>query len=287
MKNIIFHFIYISISGFIGYQYYSSSKDDAQLLSEIDRTLAIDSEQIQKSMYSIEKGVKGNVDAQPKYVSYLDILQEVNPKTESIYKWIVYQKNNIKDLNHADVRDSMSVLSQNTLNSIANLDLRDSFIRESHLLKALNDARYWQHFKDNPKNILTDLQNKITLDQLMIANYCLTKSSEKVEINFEGWRIAVAPKKAIYYEGEDFEGEIRRIAYSKSPNGTTFTANGKTLAIKEGIAQYKAKATNIGKQTVHATATITNPFTGNTQTVHGQLIYEVLPKCSRDCDKNP
>jgi hypothetical protein len=285
MKNIVFHVIYISILGFIGYQYYSSSKVDTLLLSEIDKTLTIDSEQVQKCMFGIERGVKMNVDAQPKYVSYLDILQEVNSKTESIYKWIVYQKNNIKDLRHADVRDSMSVLSQNILKSIANLDLRDSFKRESHLLKALNDARYWRHFKDNPKNILTDLKNKITLDQLMIANYCLTKSSEKVEINFDGWRIAVAPKKAIYYEGEDFEGEIRRIAYSKSPKGTTFTANCKALAIKEGIAQYKVKATNIGEQTVHATATITNPFTGNTETVHLELKYEVLPKCSRDCAK--
>jgi hypothetical protein len=286
MKNILFHVFYISILGFIGYQYYSSSKDDAQLLSEIDRTLAIDSDQVQKCMYGIEKGVKRNVDAQPKYVSYLDILQEVNPKTESIYNWIVYQKNNIKDLKHTDMRDSMSILSQNILKCIANLDFRDSFRRESRLLKVLNDARYWQHFNDNPKNILTDLRNKITLDQLMIGNYCLTKSSEKVDINFEGWRIAVAPKKAVYYEGEDFEGEIRRIAYSKSPNGTTFSANGKALAIKEGIAQYKAKATNIGKQTVHATATIKNPFTGNTQTVKGELKYEVLPKCSRDCAKN-
>jgi hypothetical protein len=287
MKNIIFHVIYISILGFIGYQYYSSSKVDTLLLSEIDKTLTIDSEQVQKSMFGIERGVKMNVNAQPKYVSHLDILQEVNPKTESIYKWIVYQKNNIKDLKHADVRDSMSVLSQNILKSIANLDLRDSFKRESHLLKVINDARYWQHFKDFPKNILTDLQNKIVLDQLMIGNYCLTKSSEKVDINFEGWRIAVAPKKAIYYEGEDFEGEIYKLAYSKSVKGIIFSANGKALSIEKGIAQYKVKATNVGEQTVHATATIKNPFTGNTETVHGELKYEVLPKCSRDCAKNP
>jgi hypothetical protein len=286
MKNIVIHIIYISILGFTGFQYYSSSKVDAQLLSEIDKTLFIDSDMVQKCMDGIQNGVRRNVDAQPKYVLYLETLKEVNPKTESIYKWIVYQKNNIKDLNHADVRDSISVLSQNILKSIANLDLRDSFKRESPLLKALNDARYWQHLKDYPKNILTDLQNKITHDQLMIANFCLTKSSEKVDINFEGWRIAVAPKKAVYYEGEDFEGEIYKLAYSKSVKGITFSANGKALAIKEGIAQYKAKATNIGKQTVHATATIKNPFTGNTETVQGQLKYEVLPKCSRDCAKN-
>jgi hypothetical protein len=286
MRNIVFHVIYISVLGFIGYQYYSNSKVDPQLLSEIDKTLSIDSEQVQKSMYGIEKGVKRNVDAHPKHTLYLEVLQEVNTKTESIYKWIVYQKNNFKDLNHADVRDSMSVLSQNIFKSIANLEFRDSFKRESNLIKVINDARYWQHFKDFPENILTDLQNKITLDQLMIGNYCLTKSSHKVDLNFEGWRIAVAPKKAVYYEGEDFEGEIYRIAYSKSPNGTTFTANGKALAIKEGIAQFKAKATNIGKQTVHATATITNPFTGNTEIFRGELKYEVLPKCSQDCAKN-
>jgi hypothetical protein len=243
MKNIVFHFIYISILGFIGYQYYSNSKVDAQLLPEIDKTLFIDSDLMQKSMFGIERGVKMNVDAQPKYVSYLDILQEVNPKTESIYKWIVYQKNNIKDLKHADVRDSINVLSQNILKSIANLDFRDSFRGESHLLKIINDARFWRHFKDFPKNILTDLQNKITLDQLMIGNYCLTKSSHKVDINFEGWRIAVVPKKAVYYEGEDFEGEIYKLAYSKSVKGIIFSANGKALSIEKGIAQYKVKAT--------------------------------------------
>jgi hypothetical protein len=243
MKNIVFHVIYISILGFIGYQYYSNSKVDTQLLFEIDKTLFIDSDQMQKCMFGIERGVKMNVDAQPKYVSYLDVLQEVNPKTESIYKWIVYQKNNIKDLKHADVRDSINVLSQNILKSIANLDFRDSFRGESHLLKIINDARFWRHFKDFPKNILTDLQNKITLDQLMIGNYCLTKSSHKVDINFEGWRIAVVPKKAVYYEGENFEGEIYKLAYSKSVKGIIFSANGKALSIEKGIAQYKVKAT--------------------------------------------
>jgi hypothetical protein len=286
MKNIIFHFIYISILGFNGYQYYSNSKVDSLLLSEIDKALYIDSDHLQKSMYSIEKGVKVKIDAQPKYVIYLDVINEVNLKTESIYEWIAYQKNNINDLKHATVRDSISILSQNILKSIANLEFRDSFRKESHLLKVINDARYWQHFKDFPKNILTDLLNKITLDQLMIGNYCLTKSSQNVDINFEGWRIAVKPKKAVYYEGDNFEGEIRLIAYSKSQKGVTFTANGKTLVINEGIAQYKAKATNVGKQTVHATASIKNPFTGNTETVKGELKYEVLPKCSRECAKN-
>jgi hypothetical protein len=286
MKNIVFHFIYISILGFIGYQYYSSSKVDTQLLSEIDRTLSIDSESISRSKQGIERGVERCVDAQPKYALYLDALKEVNAKTESIYKLIVYQKNNVRDLKRSDMRDSISLLSENILKSISNLDFRDSFRRESHLLKVINDAHYWQHFKDFPKNIMTDLQNKISLDQLMIGNYCLTKSSEKVDINFDGWRIAVAAKKAVYYEGEDFEGEIYKLAYSKLAKGITFTANGKILAVKEGIAQYKAKATNVGEQTINATATIKNPFTGNTETVKGEYRYGVLPKCSRDCAKN-
>lgn len=285
MKNIVFHFIYISILGFIGYQHYSNSKNDAQLLSEIDKTLSIDNDLIPQNIYGMTKGVKTNVDAQPNYAPYLIVLNEVNTKTESIGKFIIYQKNNIKDLKRSEMRDSISLLSQNILKSITNLEFIDSFKRESSLLKVINKESYWHHFKDYPKNILSDLHNRIALDQLMIADYCLTKSSYEVKINFDGFRIAVVPKKAFYYEGEDFEGQIHRIAYSKTSQNIKIDVNGITLPIKDGIAQYKAIATNVGEQTIGATATIKNPFTGNTETVKVEYRYEVLPKCSRDCVK--
>jgi gliding motility-associated protein GldM len=139
-------------------------------------------------------------------------------------------------------------------------------------------------FKQMPVAAVMPTLSKITADAITsetaILNWCLDKSSGKTEIKLDGFKVAIAPKKAYLTRGDKFEAEVYLGAYSKSnAGGVSISVGGSSLPLKEGVASYSTGPQNeLGEKTVSATATIKNPMTGETTTVKGELKYEVGEK---------
>ena len=138
-------------------------------------------------------------------------------------------------------------------------------------------------FKQMPVAAVMPTLSKISADavtsETAILNYCLDKSSGKEIVKFDGFRVAIAPKKAYLTRGDKFEAEVYMAAFSKTNNNVSISVNGSGLPVKEGVATYTTGPQNdLGEKTVSASATIKNPFTGKEETVKGELKYEVGEK---------
>jgi gliding motility-associated protein GldM len=139
-------------------------------------------------------------------------------------------------------------------------------------------------FKQMPVAAVMPTLSKIIADantsEASILNYCLDKASGKLEVKFDGFKVAIAPKKAYLTRGDKFEAEVYMAAYSKSnANNVSINVNGSGLPMKDGVAIYSTGPQNdLGEKTVSASATIKNPMTGETQTVKQDFKYEVGEK---------
>jgi gliding motility-associated protein GldM len=138
-------------------------------------------------------------------------------------------------------------------------------------------------FKQMPVAAVMPALSKIAADAITsetaILNWCLDKSSGKEIVKFDGFRVAISPKKAYLTRGDKFEAEVYMAAFSKTNNNVSISVNGSGLPVREGVAVYSTGPQNeLGEKTVSASATIKNPFTGNTETVKGELKYEVGEK---------
>jgi gliding motility-associated protein GldM len=134
-------------------------------------------------------------------------------------------------------------------------------------------------FKQMPVAAVMPALSKISADAITsetaILNYCLDKSSGKQELKFDAFNVAIAPKKSYLLRGEKFEADVYLAAYSKTANNVSISVNGSGLPVNQGVAKYSATAEGLGEKTVNASATLTNPFTGERQTVTGTFKYEV------------
>jgi gliding motility-associated protein GldM len=143
------------------------------------------------------------------------------------------------------------------------------------------EAKSWVDlkFKQMPVAAVMPALSKISADavtsETAILNYCLDKSSGKQEIKFDAFNVAIAPKKSYLLRGEKFEADVYLAAYSKTANNVSISVNGSGLPVNQGVAKYSATAEGLGEKTVNASATLTNPFTGERQTVTGTFKYEV------------
>jgi hypothetical protein len=132
---------------------------------------------------------------------------------------------------------------------------------------------------------LSMLHNLISCDETHYLNYAMDKVSSP-EIRFDDYKASIAPRKALLIEGENFESDIYLIQYARIlPEGSTISVNGVAIPIVDGIARYKSKPNTIGKKETIATITIKNSATGEVKSYIGGFEYNVLPKCSRDCQQ--
>jgi gliding motility-associated protein GldM len=130
--------------------------------------------------------------------------------------------------------------------------------------------------------------NDSKISTAQILNYCLDKASGKLEYKPDSYVIAIAPNKAYLISGRDnFEASITMGAYSSTSSNIRMTANGANVPVVKGIATYKGGVeSGTGEKTFTATATLTNPATGQSNTVKGDFKYEVgQTSCALSADK--
>ena len=105
-----------------------------------------------------------------------------------------------------------------------------------------------------------------------------------VGIICDNYKLAIAPQKAVLIVGDTFEAELYLARYSSVVSeDVKMSSNSTDLPMREGVAHYSKIETTTGKKTFTAEAVITNPLTKTQTTRKNVFEYEVLPKCSRDC----
>jgi hypothetical protein len=291
MKNLLVHGIYLSVIAVLSFLLYDKTKTDDFVFLKSSEALASDSKILSYSSENVLRELKRFVQAIPKYQPYLSISQKIfeisdplNLKIKGFTNQENVSSNEIKLLKTEVKEEYKNIIS---LISIT----RDSNeLKKRNLLKLLlDDDKFWDKMTAISRqgfiNQLEIIQNIRITDKLNILLYFQDKVTSN-DIVFDGFRVAIAPQKATIFQGEKMKAEIYIAQFAKSSTNTAISANGKSLIANNGIAHFEEVPTNVGEHIISASITVKSPTTGETETVKGELKYEVLPKCSRDCAKN-
>lgn len=317
MKSIYVHVFYLSVIAFSGYNYWSSVQA-FKAFEHLDRQLKLDYSILDYSTMNVQQKIDKNCKAYQTIENVRHYAHTLigTKAVDSLNVFIEKQKIEFTKLNGGldttknaalingsatkisknyfsearinDIKHRLAQLNNTFIDSISNKWGKESLMKRLMLPQLLAENDYWNTFKSLPANAvlakLSALQNKIKIDEIAFLNY---KEDETTSVTICGWtvyRAAIAPKKASLIEGEVFEADVFIASYSNNlGSNVTIKVNGKQLEIKEGVAHFKGKKEAIGTKIIKAEALIKNPLTGQTTTTLGSFEYQVLPKCSRDC----
>lgn len=126
--------------------------------------------------------------------------------------------------------------------------------------------------------ILRKFQNDNKNSEATILNYLATKVGTTTDVVLSKFKVVSAAKKAYVIKGETYEADIflSAAAGNDSRTGISVSVDGRSLPVDaEGNAKYSATASSVGIKKYNATINITNPVTGETETVKGEFEYEV------------
>jgi hypothetical protein len=306
MKQWHFHLIYLSIIAFLGYNYWSSVQA-FKAFEQLNQQLNTDSEMLKHSesfVYkSIEKSCKAYQSATN--LAFLGKSEIVVSTGSQVVDFIEKNKNALglicsfsgvnspnnsffTDEKIGEIKNELAKFHDGLIHLIDDNKDKKAVEEQLCLTKTINNEFYWNGLKYLPLNgvaaELSYLRNQIQSDKILILNYLDNKTSSEIIICGPAFRTAIAPRKAALIEGETFEADIYLAKYESVPSANLIIkVNGEPLEIKEGVAHFKSKKQTIGTKTIKAEAFIRNPLTGLQYSTIGSFEYQVLPKCSRDC----
>jgi hypothetical protein len=317
MKQAYLHVFYLTIIAFLGYNYWSSVQA-FKAFGHLNKQLNADYGVLDNAARLTHRDIQKNRDAYPNAASnhQADMAQKIVNKADTLIDFLNTHKVEFIQLNGGFItsnkndsinnphstKGSQSFFTDAKINEIQaklltfTAVLTDSINDDGDKLqiyphlnvpKLVNNSAYWNLLKTLPASaILAELafiKNQIKVDEIFVLNYHFSKVTI-CGIIFDVYKTAIAPKKAALIEGETFEADVYLSAYSSTPQrNLSIQVNGDLLEINRGVAHFKGKKEAVGTKTFKAVATIKNPLTGQVTTSEGSFEYQVLPKCSRDC----
>lgn len=150
--------------------------------------------------------------------------------------------------------------------------------------KSLNPKKSWSDFTFGHMPlgacapIFSKFSNDIKSAEAGVLNYLAGKVGLTKEVVLNKFSVVSAPKKSYVILGESFETDVflSASADAQSNTGISISVNGSRLPLdKDGRAKYTAKAGEVGVKKYSATASITNPITGKTDSYKSDFEYEV------------
>ena len=319
MTHLRIHLIYIAIIAFLAFQYWTKTEalDNAiKSIEQMDKLLKINNEVVDKSATTIFNDIQKNVMAYANNtnIAFLEKAKKAMSVSVSLIKWLDTQKLEIINMSGGfDKTDStilanrLSTKGSNTFFSNQKIqEIKDSLTHYQHILTDSLDKNalanlqkqfstftlvskdaYWQNLKNgtaaNVLAQLTAIQNHIKLD-IVPYFYYISNYMQSGGLIFDAFRLAIAPQKAAIIEGEKFKADVYLAQYSSNPGpDVKFFVNNQEVEINQGVGHFEKTQTTIGKKTVKVEAHIQNPLTGQIVTRIGEFEYEVLPKCSKNC----
>lgn len=294
MKSIYFHVIYLAIIAYLGYNYWSSVqafKAFEQLNVQLNVDYGIMKETSSIILQKINKTAQAYQNSENRRNK--EQSEKVMDAALSLYHDIAAQKTELvnnhffTDAKINEIKEKLSRFSNNLVDSINDKRDKSDVLKYYNLPKLIADDAYWQSIKILPKNgVIAELsliQNMIKTDEITLLNYYYSKTGTTMHI-YDIYKTAIVPRKAALIQGDIFEADIYLATFSNNlGSNVIIKVNGKPLEIKQGVAHFKGKKETIGTKTIKAEASIRNPLTGQIKTVEGSFEYQVLPKCSRDC----
>ncbi|MBT8190924.1 MAG: hypothetical protein HKN67_05045 [Saprospiraceae bacterium] len=142
----------------------------------------------------------------------------------------------------------------------------------------------WSHFNfdhmplQSVLPILSKFQNDVKSTESAFLNYLAGKVGTTTDVVIDKYTVVSAPEKSYIIKGEKYRSEIflSAAASADSKTGISISVNGRSLPLnQDGLGIYELTANSVGKQKYTATASITNPVTGETQTFKKEFNYEV------------
>jgi hypothetical protein len=147
---------------------------------------------------------------------------------------------------------------------------------------------YWESIKTLPASgalaELSFIENQIKTDEIILLNYLFREIAFDNNFGFDQFKTVITPQKGGLIEGETFEADVFMGVFSTNPGkNCSIRVNGEPVEMQQGVAHFKSKNETIGTKVMKAEALIKNPLTGQTKITESYFEYQVLPKCSRDC----
>ncbi len=126
--------------------------------------------------------------------------------------------------------------------------------------------------------IFTKYINDIKSTEAAALNYLANKVGTTADLTFDKYTVVSAPERSYVIKGEQYKADLflTAAAGGDSKTGITIAVNGRNLSLDdEGKAQFVETASSIGPRRYTATATLTNPVTGETESFKKEFEYEV------------
>ncbi len=142
----------------------------------------------------------------------------------------------------------------------------------------------WSHFNFSHMPlqavlpILSKFQNDVKSTESAFLNYLATKVGTTTDVVIDKYTVVSAPDKSYIIKGEKYRSEIflSAAASADSQTGISISVNGRTLPLnQDGLGIYESTSSTVGKKSYTATASITNPVTGETQIFKKEFNFEV------------
>ncbi len=120
--------------------------------------------------------------------------------------------------------------------------------------------------------------NDVKSTESAALNYLAGKVGTTADLTFDKYQIVSAPEKSYIIKGEQYKADLflSAAAGGDSKTGITIAVNGRSIPLdSEGKAPFVETATKNGVRRYTATATLTNPVTGETDSFRKDFEYEV------------
>ena len=120
--------------------------------------------------------------------------------------------------------------------------------------------------------------NDVKSTESAALNYLAGKVGTTADLTFDKYAIVSAPEKSYIIKGEQYKADLflTAAAGGDSKTGITIAVNGRNIPLdKEGKASFVETASKNGVRRYTATATLTNPVTGETENFKKEFEYEV------------
>lgn len=312
MPRIRFHFFYMAIILFLGYQFISqkqSFSSSHHTLGLIGAQLKSDAEILRVTNSTTQDEINKITQFNPRYKIYHDSALLVHNTTRNCINLIdeycsqfMYYCGGWDSLQNTIKKSTQTIYTAQFFNDDKMNTLRDSLNKLSAMLlssdndfynqnlalpRLLKDDTYWQQLKNLTHGaIYTELYriiNLILVDENHNLNYMFTQLGTCYRgISFDMFKLAIAPKKAALIEGESFEGDIYIIPYSSLSNWDrpiSAVVNGMSVPLTNGVGHYVSPPQPIGKKRIRATLSLPD----NSYLPISEYEYEVLPQCKKSC----
>lgn len=288
IKTKHFHIIYLSLIALSTFFYFTKRNRTDALYEQLSDSLTHSSNALNKMSEGAYRRIEIDVEIEPKYEKYLDLAKLIKVTTENFVAQLD------KPINQSQInKDSCERFQSRIYEQI----VKNSGTYDTSELKKRSTMNYClqqNSFWDKTLKIsnaglaakVKTIKNNAIIDQALLLNYCLDKSSYIGLYRHDPYRLFITPNKTTVIEDDSLVTDIFIGAWINKSRENGVYANGEFLKAKYGISLIKIKNLKTGKHKIDLYTTERSHYDGKIDTIKDVFHFEVLPKCGENCRSN-